>query len=749
MGGLAWRGYAAFGLMVVGAYWFVPGGIPEDVVYVALGLSGVLAIGVGIARNRPIRRLPWILMMLGQLSWVIGDGVDSWSSDVEHSDAFPAPADAFYLAAYPVLAVGLILLIRGRRPRRDVAGLLDSATLTAGLGVLSWVLLARPTLDTSEQSVAAAVVGIAYPVADILLVGLLIRLVTTSGGRTPAFRLLFAAVALLIAGDSTSAGLSLWSSSQTNAFDTIWLASYVAWGAAALHPTMRELSEPTPGDDLRFSRARLAALAAASLIAPGTLIVQDLIGARVDVWAVGAGSVVLFLLVVARMNVAITQISAANRERARLQDNLAYQAAHDSLTDLPNRSQALEVIQAALSRGQRTGRMVGLLFADLDGFKAVNDTFGHAAGDVVLCTVADRMKAEVRAGDIVARLGGDEFVVVLEQFDAETDAVQIATRLVDCAAEPIPLTAGRSARVGASIGLAISQDGSTDPERLLAEADTAVYRAKAAGRGRVEVFDSALRRELADRGELEAALVTAIENDELVLHYQPIVDLESGEVRGYEALVRWNRPGHGLVGPNEFIPTAEASSLICDIDAWVLNAATAQLAEWSAAGSTARTIAVNISGRHVSSPRVVEDVRAALEASGLPAGRLTLEITETVFIEDVLATHHLQLLRELGTRVSIDDFGTGYSSIARLQQLPVDVIKIDRSFLDTSQESSRALLELMIHAAHAFGLPVVVEGVEHAHQLDTLRTLNCEAVQGYYLSHPLPADEAGRCVVTP
>ena len=552
-------------------------------------------------------------------------------------------------------------------------------------------------------------------------------------------------MSLLIAGDTISAGLTLWSSADASVYDVIWLASYVAWGTAALHPSMVGLSEPTRGSGTDFTRWRLLALTAAILIAPGVLVVQALARVVIDVWAVAIGSVVLFLLVVTRMHVAIKQIVTANRERERAQHDLAYQAAHDALTGLPNRADALHQIELALSRAQRSGDLLGLLFVDLDGFKAVNDMFGHRGGDEVLRVVAARLGDVVRGGDMVARLGGDEFVVLLENVDSETSALHIAQRVITEISRPIPLGGARehAVRVGASVGMAISQDGSTDGGRLLHDADTAVYRAKTSGRGRVEIFDESLRRELVERAELEAALVTAIEHDQLLLHYQPVVELDSGTVRGYEALVRWQRPGHGLVPPAEFIPTAEASSLVCEIDAWVLRHAAAQLAEWTEPGGPRRTVSVNISGRHVGEPRVVDDVRAALAESGLDPHQLVIEITETVLIEDLRAVDHLQQLQAMGVRVSIDDFGTGYSSIARLQHLPVDVVKIDRSFLDC-QQSSRALLELMIHAAHAFGLPVVAEGVETLDQLAMVRSMGCEYVQGFHVARPLTAEQIGR-----
>ena len=739
-----WYAYLTIGIVSIAAYPFVPSGPWQDLAYLALGASCVAAIGCGVLLHRPPRRAPWFAMMAGQSLWVIGDAVDSWNVDVAHLNVFPSVADIFYLSAYPFLALGLLLLIRGRRPRRDWAGLLDSATLTAGLGLLSWVLIAHPTVVAAQQSVAAAAVGVAYPVADILLVGLLIRLVTTPGGRTPAFRFLFVAVVLLIAGDTASAGLSLFWSGSTDVFDILWLGSYVLWGAAALHPSMRSLSTPTSDSDPRFTRGRLAALTLATLVAPGVLTAQALNGGRIDVWAVATGSVVLVLLVLGRMSVTIDQIVATNRVRERLQEDLEYQAAHDSLTGLPNRAQMIRLIDAAISRPQCDGGFVGLLFVDLDGFKTVNDTRGHRAGDDVLRSVAKRLQSGVRDGDIVARLGGDEFVVLLESVLDEPEAIRIANRLIEVLSEPSIAPDGSTAAIGASIGVTVSRGGETDADRMLYEADTAVYRAKAAGRGRVEIFDDTLRRELAERDELEAAITKAIADDELQVHYQPILNLGSGAVTGYEALVRWDRPGVGLVPPVEFIPVAETSGLICDLDTWVLRHATKQLAQWRTAAAAADrlSVAVNISGRHVSSDRIVNDVAEALRDSGICARDLVLEITETGLTDGVSAIRHLEQLRTMGVTVCIDDFGTGYSSIARMQELPIDFVKIDKSFLDPAGRGSLHLLELMVAAAHAVGLPVVAEGVESQDQVGILESINCDSVQGFLFARPMSADAA-------
>ncbi len=445
----------------------------------------------------------------------------------------------------------------------------------------------------------------------------------------------------------------------------------------------------------------------------------------------------------ALLHASVEQLVDSVREREELQSALAHQAAHDSLTDLPNRTQARTLTVAALHRGRRSGSTTGLLFVDLDGFKAINDRHGHAAGDAVLRAVAGELRSTVRTGDVVCRLGGDEFVVLVEQVAEERELVDLASRLIEAAGRPIR-AAGQELRVGASVGIAVAQDATVDADALFAEADAAAYRAKAAGRGRAELFDESLRAQLSAHAELEAALTAALADGELQVHYQPVVGLASGRLEGYEALVRWVRPGVGMVAPSEFIPVAESSKLICDLDRWVLHEATRQVAAWRAEDPAAGelTIAVNVSGRHLSDPRVVTDVTDALAASGLPADQLVVEVTETVLVNEPAAYAHLGALRDLGVAVAIDDFGTGYTSIGQLAGMPVDTLKIDRSFIAAADRGHAELVALMIRAAHTFGLTVIAEGVEEDAQLAWLVDQQCDFAQGYLLSCPLPPEAA-------
>ncbi|WP_346620321.1 EAL domain-containing protein [Blastococcus montanus] len=453
------------------------------------------------------------------------------------------------------------------------------------------------------------------------------------------------------------------------------------------------------------------------------------------------------------VHASVKQIVHSVRQREELQFALAHQATHDPLTELPNRAQAVTLVTSALHRGRRAGEMTGLLFVDLDAFKAVNDAHGHAVGDEVLREVSRRLRDAVRPGDVVCRLGGDEFVVLVEPVHSEHDLLQLADRLIASVSEPITLGGNTAVRVGASVGVAVSRDGGTDADVLFAEADTAAYRAKAHGRGRAEIFDEALRAQLSRRTELEAAILHGLANGEMELHYQPVVDVARGRLAGYEALIRWERPGVGMVPPDEFIPVAEGSRLIGDVDRWVLREATRQLAEWRAGcpavpGRPEATVAVNISGRHLADRRIVADVADALEASGLPARLLVLEVTETVLVDDPVAFDHLTELRAMGVAIAIDDFGTGYTSIGQLRNMPVDTLKIDRSFVASAEPAHRELVALMIRAAHTFGLTVVAEGVEEPAQLARLKEQACDQAQGYLIHRPMRAAEAGALLRT-
>ncbi|HEX2699113.1 MAG TPA: EAL domain-containing protein [Acidimicrobiales bacterium] len=443
-------------------------------------------------------------------------------------------------------------------------------------------------------------------------------------------------------------------------------------------------------------------------------------------------------------SLALNDASAVEAMRKAFADAV-HQAHHDTLTGLPNRALVLERLGQALARRHRPPRQVGVLFVDLDRFKVVNDTLGHSVGDEVLIRIGERLQAAVRPDDTVGRLAGDEFVVVCDQVDGE-ELLQIAERAARTIEAPLSLY-GRDAVITASIGVA-HVSGNAHPEEVLRDADVAMYRAKQRGRARIEAFDSAVRERLLERLEIEHALRRALKQDELILHYQPIIRCGDGRLLGVEALVRWQHPDRGLVQPDGFISVAEETDLILPIGRWVLAEACAQLGRWQAANPDLHDlqVAVNLSARQFTDPGIVSNVAEALERAGISPSSLALEITESVLMEEVEATAEtLRALKQLGVSLSIDDFGTGYSSLSYLKRFPVDSLKIDRTFVDglAVDAEDHAIVHAVVSLAHALGLEVVGEGVETAEQFDELRRLGCDAAQGYLLGRPCAAGRDG------
>ena len=430
-------------------------------------------------------------------------------------------------------------------------------------------------------------------------------------------------------------------------------------------------------------------------------------------------------------------------ERKRYERRIEHLANFDALTDLPNRNLLRDRVEQAIAHARRTGGHVGLMFVDLDQFKLVNDSWGHAAGDALLLEVARRLQATVRDGDTVSRLGGDEFVVLCPDLARPGDTALIAGKVAAALAQPGRID-GREVRATASIGISLFPGDGEDLDSLLQCADAAMYRAKEAGRDGYQFYSAEMSAQARARVETEAGLRQAIDHGELRLHYQPQVALASGAVLGFEALMRWERPGGGLVSPAAFIPVAEESGLIVPMGKWALGAACREAASWQATGLGARRVAVNLSARQFWQGGVTDLVRAALEESGLAPEQLELEITESVLARDLRQVMlSLEQLRRMGVTVAIDDFGTGYSSLAYLRSLPIGKVKIDKSFIEDipADTQAAALVAEIVRLAHVLSLEVVAEGVETAEQARFLRAAGCEAMQGYLFSRPLPAAE--------
>ncbi|MBV8982420.1 MAG: EAL domain-containing protein, partial [Acidimicrobiia bacterium] len=433
-------------------------------------------------------------------------------------------------------------------------------------------------------------------------------------------------------------------------------------------------------------------------------------------------------------------------ERKTAEEALLHQAFHDALTGLPNRALFLDRLGQTLARRERRGSMTAVLFLDLDRFKWINDSLGHAAGDELLNQVSDRLRGAIRMGDSVARFGGDEFVVLCSELDGEWEAEAIADRIHAALSDQFSV-AGRDLTVTASIGIVTTESASgATADSLLRDADAAMYRAKERGRDRVESYQRGMQTLALERLQMEGDLRRGIERNELRVHYQPVVRLTGTSMIGVEALVRWEHPERGIVAPGEFIPVAEETGLIRAIGAFVLTEACRQVAAWNRANldRTPLSVSVNLSARQMSAADLTRLVLRSLNDSGLEPGLLCLEITESVLMEDVGASRTvLQSLKELGVRLGIDDFGTGYSSLLYLRRFPVDFLKVDRSFVSGLGHNSEdgAIVAGVLGLAHALGVGAIAEGVEEPAQADKLAALGCEQAQGFLWSKPLPADE--------
>jgi diguanylate cyclase (GGDEF)-like protein/PAS domain S-box-containing protein len=1026
----AWLLYLVFGYALLAVWEFVPGA-KVGPLFNAIALSSPIAIVIAVRMWKPSQRAPWYLFALGQTLFVAGDVITYNYERFFHAELpYPSIGDVLYLAVYPCLVLGVLSIVRRRSPGRDREGLIDSLIVAIGVGTVSWVYLMGPIASDSTSTGLQRLVGMAYPFMDLILLTVVVRLAIGAGRRNGSFYLMASAAVALFVTDFVYSYISVTGQvyDQAGYLEAGWATFYLLWGAAALHGSMRGLSERAPDQEIRLTRSRLVLLGAASLTAQFVRIWQLLQGRTSDLWVLTLATVSLFILVVVRMSGLVHKlelsfhrekalrtagaslVTATNREgiyaaamqavqtlapdgtarllalkdtdearvfevvaasdddtalgwaltlddmpamnRARLlqheafeipvtqstiatvsglaetstsvflaplflrgelaavlavgnpkplarstcdsvealtsqvalalesaaltedllrrqsearfsslvqnssdvvmvveadstiryispsvervlgydvvnleaakltglvhpedranllqfiagagrdddrpalaefrvlhhddfwlnvetlrtnllhdenvrgivlntrdiserkafEEQLQHQAFHDSTTNLANRALFRDRVQHALERQSRDTQPISILFMDLDDFKTVNDSLGHAAGDQLLREVGERLRNCLRTADTAARLGGDEFAVLLEDGGDGVEAADVAQRVLGALEGPFHLE-NKEVFVRASIGIATAKadapDGPETAEELLRNADVAMYMAKEAGKGRYQIFEPAMHDTALRRLELKADLQRAIDNREFVLHYQPVIELRTGEISGVEALVRWNHPQRGMVPPLEFIPLAEETGLIGAIGQWVLEEACARAVQLHERFPMREPLhmAVNLSARQLQRPEIAQDVAAVLQKTGLDAEHLILEITESVMMADVaLSLERLRELKDLGVKLAVDDFGTGYSSLNYIQQFPVDILKVDKSFIDafnTADTRKSALTATIIKLAEDLDLRPVAEGIERADQLEKLLDLHCDLGQGYYFAKPLPLD---------
>jgi diguanylate cyclase (GGDEF)-like protein len=732
--------------------------------FVMAGLA-VAAMVVGIRWHRPAPAIGWWLLVASVVVNLAAIATVVSAKTATNPVPRPSPAaGVLFGMMYLLLVFALAWIGRSTGSRSGTADLIDALIVAAAAFPVLWSLVIDPLFDVAGFSGPATIVA---PVACLLIVVMSVKLFFSIGVHTwPAVWLVIAIGALL----ATNIGVLMPAVSSGTGLPSafvpyLWVVYPVALGIAMLHPAVASFTDAPPRPDTQLSVRRVVMLGALALVVPVGFILEDVFLRHdhlrniADAVAMVLPVVAVAMLLVARLATVarLAQGRAAElarqahaldvsaREQETLRQQLTYRALHDPLTGLANRVVLSERLEWALTRRGGTGQHA-LLLLDLDGFKDINDTLGHQVGDEVLITAAHRVLALVPEGGMLARLGGDELAALLEEVD-RGQAVDWAERVLQAIRRPFEV-AGRQLYLTTSIGVSMLDiaDGQPTTSNALRDADLALYAAKGAGKDRATVFEPEMVEARLTHSLLSAGLRRALLHDEFRVHYQPVVDLTTGQVRAVEALLRWTTAGGQQVPPAEFIPVAEETGLINEIGAWVLRRACAQARSWYATRGVA--VSVNVSGRQLVDPGFSRVVLDALAAAGLPGEALIIEVTETSLVATATvstAEQQLNQLRDEGVRVAIDDFGTGYSSLSYLARLPVDILKIDSSFTRSGKRIAfgpedwpfaKAIMEL----GDGLSLTTVAEGIETTEQADALRQLNCQLAQGYLFSRPVPPE---------
>ncbi|MFI5911156.1 putative bifunctional diguanylate cyclase/phosphodiesterase [Dactylosporangium sp. NPDC051541] len=690
-------------------------------------LAVFVAVAAGaIARRRPQPRAAWWLLFAGVAASATSTYLLALMPDG------PEELGAGYFLCYPLTAAGLWLVAKRLRPWSSTR-ILDAGIVLIGIAQLNWIFVLYPLLHRSGLKPLDAWGVSLIAVSDLVTIALLLRF-AFAARRSPAALLVLAAVGVMVSSDAFYvikyvAGHGTASISSFSAVG--WLVWALLLATAALHPDAGTalLRPRAAGAD---HGTPIAGFIALSLLGPGLLMADLMLRPGADPWR---HALVPAILTGALMVSMVLRLGRALRERTKLQQELAFRAQHDVLTGLANR----ELFRSSLQDELDAHREIGLLIIDLDGFKDVNDTLGHPAGDELLLTASARLRATATAASLLARLGGDEFAVICPPGDLD----DIAAALVRELALPYRV-AGREQRISASIGVYSGHPVTTGD--ALQSADIALYAAKEAGRNRAVRYHPALREAHVAHTVLADQLRAAVEAGAYFgfsMHYQPVVDVQTGRVTAVEALLRFTTPDGTPVSPAVFVPVAEEIGLIGKLGAWVLEQACTDAKVWH--DEHGISVTVNVSGRQLRNPKFADEVLAVLKRTGLPGAALVLEITETVLVtasleETAEVSRRLARLRAFGIRIAIDDFGTGYSSLAYLRTLPLDVLKIDRAFVHRIEErQDKALFRAVVELARSMYLTPVAEGVETPGQAEVLRELDCALAQGFLHARPMPA----------
>ena len=783
-----WRYHLAAGALVTAAVWLIPTGGVRGSAQLLIAVSVIPAVLLGIRVNRPANRRGW-RTLAAAVTAAIGANVAFPVLQAMHVLGGSGAADSLYYLTFPLLAIAFAILPGLPRGKRS-AGFTEAGIITSGAAVVWWTLLVDPL--ATGQALDRIVV---FPLLDMAVLALAFRLLLLTRAGSPSFLLLTISCVALLTADTAlflDSGVSGDPSSAHSVVPPVlsqvcWLVSNVTMGAGALHPSMARSVRPPAdtalADTIGASRIYVVTVVATPILSGFFLISEmasnDLTIADVAV-PVGATAVTAALVVLRmrQLNVLVRERAAdleqSLRKEGELQQELRHRAQYDEMTGLPNRALLTERLTTMLH-----ARTPGsLLILDLDEFKEVNDRFGHAMGDDLLIAVTERLRS--RLGDspspagpggdsplpaplgsdsppparpggdshLLARLGSDEFGVLLGD---PSSAQACAEEIVAAMRRPFH-TQGHDLFVTASAGLRELDDDLLTGD-IVRDAYVALHAAKAAGRDQVKVFDRRMREARLAVAETVERLRDAVTRDELVVYYQPLIRLADEHIIGVEALLRWKPAGDRMIPPDEFIPIAEDSGLIVPIGAWVLRESCRVVAGWHR--RTGAVVSVNVSPRQLREPDFGTMVLDALRSSALPPEALILEITEGVLVASGQVTDqaigHLAMLRARGVRVAVDDFGTGYSSLAYLRDLPIDHIKIDRSFMPSPTEpdpAAHTLVRAIIDLAGGLGLGTIAEGVETIEQVELLRSLGCERAQGFYFARPVPETEAARLLTT-